>query len=44
MENAVRNVEAIFEFARTYEKLGVEKLVNMNVGKAVDEQRHSSQT
>jgi PAS domain S-box-containing protein len=37
MENAVRNVEAIFEFARTYEKLGVEKLVNMNVGKAVDE-------
>jgi PAS domain S-box-containing protein len=37
MENAVRNVEAIFEFARTYEKLGVEKTVNMNVGKAVDE-------
>jgi signal transduction histidine kinase len=37
MENAVRNVEAIFEFARTYEKLGVEQLVNMNVGKAVDE-------
>lgn len=37
MENAVRNVEAIFEFARTYEKLGVEQLVNMNVGKVVDE-------
>ena len=37
MENVVRNVEAIFEFARTYEKLGVEKPVNMNVGKAVDE-------
>ena len=37
MENAVRNVEAIFEFARTYEKLGVEQLVKMNVGKAVDE-------
>jgi len=37
MENAVRNVEAIFEFARTYEKLGVEQLVNTNVGKAVDE-------
>jgi PAS domain S-box-containing protein len=37
MENAVRNVEAIFEFARAYEKLGVEQLVNMNVGKAVDE-------
>jgi PAS domain S-box-containing protein len=37
MESAVRNVEAIFEFARTYEKLGVEQLVNMSVGKAVDE-------
>jgi PAS domain S-box-containing protein len=37
MENAVRNVEAIFEFARTYEKLGVEQLVNLNVGKTVDE-------
>jgi PAS domain S-box-containing protein len=37
MENAVRNVEVIFEFARTYERLGVEKLVNMNVGMAVDE-------
>jgi signal transduction histidine kinase len=30
-------VETILEFARTYEKLGVEQLVNMNVGKAVDE-------
>ncbi|MCJ7719052.1 PAS domain S-box protein [Candidatus Bathyarchaeota archaeon] len=37
MENAVRSVEAIFEFARTYEKLGVEQLANLNVGKAVDE-------
>jgi PAS domain S-box-containing protein len=37
MENAVRNVEAIFEFARAYERLGVEKLVSMDVGKAVDE-------
>jgi signal transduction histidine kinase len=37
MENAVRNVETILEFARTYEKLGVEQLVDMNVGKAVDE-------
>ena len=37
MENAVRNAESIFEFAGTYEKLGVEQLVNMNVGKAVDE-------
>jgi PAS domain S-box-containing protein len=37
MENAVRNVEAIFEFARTYEKLGVEQLAYLSVGKAVDE-------
>jgi PAS domain S-box-containing protein len=37
MESAVRDAEAIFEFARTYEKLGAEQLVNMNVGKAVDE-------
>jgi PAS domain S-box-containing protein len=37
MENAVRNAESIFEFAGTYEKLGVEQLVNMNVGKVVDE-------
>ena len=37
MENAVRNAETIFEFARTYEQLGVEQLVNLNVGKAVDE-------
>jgi PAS domain S-box-containing protein len=37
MENAVRNVETIFEFARKYEQLGVEQLVNLSVGKAVDE-------
>jgi len=37
MENAVRKVEAIFEFTRTYEKLGVEQLVYVNVDKAVDE-------
>jgi PAS domain S-box-containing protein len=37
MEAAVRKVEAIFEFARTYEKLGVEQLTNVNVGKTVDE-------
>jgi|GEM_PF-616058 len=37
MENAVRNVEAIFEFARTYEKLGVEQLAYVDVKKTVDE-------
>jgi PAS domain S-box-containing protein len=37
METAVKNAEAIFEFAGTYEKLGVEQLADMNVGKAVDE-------
>jgi len=30
-------VETIFKFAGTYEKLGVEQLVNVNVGKTVDE-------
>ena len=37
MENAVRSVEAIFEFARTYEKLGVEQLTYVDVKKTVDE-------
>ena len=37
MENAVRNAELIFEFARKYEQLGIEQLVNLNVGNAVDE-------
>jgi hypothetical protein len=36
MEAAVRLVEEIFEFARIYEKLGVEQLARMDVGKAVD--------
>jgi len=36
MEAAVRLVEQIFEFARNYEKLGVEQLACMDVGKAVD--------
>jgi len=36
MEEAVRLVEEIFEFARIYEKLGVEQLASMDVGKAVD--------
>ena len=34
---AVRQVERIFDFAKTYEKLGVEKLVSLDVGKAFDE-------
>jgi PAS domain S-box-containing protein len=37
MEAAVRKVEQIFEFATNYEKLGVEKLAYMNVGKTADE-------
>jgi signal transduction histidine kinase len=37
MENAVRNVETIFEFARTYEKLGAEQLTYVDVKKTVDE-------
>jgi PAS domain S-box-containing protein len=36
MEEAVRLVEEIFEFARIYEKLGVEQLTSMDVGKAVE--------
>jgi len=36
MEAAIRLVEEIFEFARIYEKLGVEQLTSMDVGKAVD--------
>ncbi len=37
MEAAVRLVEKIFEFAGIYEKLGTEQLVNIDVGKVVDE-------
>jgi PAS domain S-box-containing protein len=37
MENAVRNVEATFEFAKVYEKLGVEQLTYVDVKKTVDE-------
>ena len=36
-ESAVRQVERIFDFARTYEKLGVEELAYMNVKKSVRE-------
>jgi len=37
IENAVRQTERIFDFARTYELLGVEELVYMNVEKTVQE-------
>lgn len=37
MENAVRQIERIFDFARTYELLGVEELVYMNVEQTVQE-------
>jgi PAS domain S-box-containing protein len=37
IEAAVRLVERIFEFAGTYEKLGVEQLASIDVGRAVDE-------
>jgi PAS domain S-box-containing protein len=36
-ESAVRQVERIFDFARTYEKLGVEELTYVNVEKTVKE-------
>ena len=37
MEGAVGEVEKIFEFARVYEKLGVEQLTGMDVAVAFDE-------
>jgi PAS domain S-box-containing protein len=37
MEVAVRQIEQIFEFARTYEKLGVEQLTSIDARKAFDE-------
>ncbi len=37
MEAAVQQMEQIFEFARTYEKLGVEQLTDMDVKKILDE-------
>jgi len=37
MKDAVRQVELIFEFAKTYEQIGCEQLTNRDVGKAVDE-------
>jgi len=37
MESAIDQMEKIFDFARTYEMLGVEKLSYMNVEKSVDD-------
>jgi len=37
MEKAVKEVEKIFDFAKAYEQLGVEKLVNTDAEKTVDE-------
>lgn len=37
IESAVGEIERIFEFAKTYEMLGMEKLVNMDVRKTLDE-------
>jgi PAS domain S-box-containing protein len=37
MEAAVLQVERIFEFATAYEKLGVEQLTYMDIGKTIDE-------
>ena len=37
MEAATRLAEEIFEFARTYEKLGIEQLLYLDAGKAFDE-------
>jgi len=40
IELAVGEVERIFEFAKTYEMLGMEKLVNMDVGRTLEETVH----
>jgi PAS domain S-box-containing protein len=37
MEQTIKEVEAIFDFAKMYEQLGVEELTYIDVGKAVDE-------
>jgi len=37
IESAVGEVERIFDFARTYEMLGMEKSVSMDVGKTLEE-------
>lgn len=37
VDSAVRQIERIFDFARTYEKIGLEELVDMDVGRAFEE-------
>jgi PAS domain S-box-containing protein len=37
MEQSVKEVERLLEFAKIYEQLGVEKLVEMNVSRVVDD-------
>jgi len=37
VESAIDQMDKIFDFARTYEMLGVEELSHMDVGKSVDE-------
>jgi len=37
IESAIDQMDKIFDFARTYEMLGVEELSHMDVGKSVDE-------
>ncbi|UCC32963.1 MAG: PAS domain S-box protein, partial [Candidatus Bathyarchaeota archaeon] len=37
VESACQQVQKIFDFARNYERLGLEKLVYIDVGKALDE-------
>ncbi len=37
MEQSVKEVVRILEFAKVYEQLGVEKLIEMNVSRVVDE-------
>jgi len=36
-ESAIHQIEGIFDFAKNYEKLGVEKLTHMDVGKTFDD-------
>jgi PAS domain S-box-containing protein len=36
VDSACKQIESIFEFARTYERLGVEKLVSIDVGKTFE--------
>ena len=37
IEQSIRETTRILDFAKTYEELGAEKLVNINVKNAIDE-------